>query len=125
PEAVEAARQNALENGIGNCSFFAGDVLKLVDDPAVTETVGRPDLLILDPPREGIHPKALAKLLAFDVENILYISCKPTSLARDLEAFLAAGYEARRLRIINQFPMSVHVETVVLLTKMSGSEEKR
>ena len=120
PEAVEAADQNARENGIGNCFFFAGDVLKLVDDPSVTEAVGRPDLLILDPPREGIHPKALPKLLSFEVENILYISCKPTSLARDLVSFLAAGYEARRIRVINQFPMSGHVESCVLLERVSN-----
>ncbi|MCR5674476.1 MAG: 23S rRNA (uracil(1939)-C(5))-methyltransferase RlmD [Lachnospiraceae bacterium] len=117
PEAVEAARQNAEENGIRNCVFFAGDVLKLVDDPAVTDAAGRPDLIILDPPREGIHPKALPKILAFNVEHIIYVSCKPTSLARDLEIMLQNGYRAERVCVVNQFPCAGHVETVCLLTK--------
>ena len=85
-EAVEAARENARRNEIDNCEFIAGDVLKVLD-----EIEEKPDLIILDPPRDGVHPKALPKILAYGVENILYISCKPTSLARDLPAFLAAG----------------------------------
>ena len=118
-EAVAAARLNAEENGITNCRFYAGDVLKLVDDPAIREENGAPDLLILDPPREGIHPKAMPKLIAFDVENIIYVSCKPSSLAVDLEALLAAGYRVRRIGIVNQFGFSVHCETCVLLSKAS------
>ena len=73
----------------------------------------RPDMIILDPPRDGIHPKALPKILAYGVENIVYISCKPTSLARDLPAFLAAGYEVQRSCSVDQFCETVHVETVV------------
>ena len=79
-----AARQNAARNGITNCEFIAGDVLKVLDE--VTE---KPDLIILDPPRDGIHPKALPKILDYGVERIVYISCKATSLARDLEMFQA------------------------------------
>ena len=73
-------------------------------------------MIILDPPRDGIHPKALPKILAYGVENIVYISCKPTSLARDLPAFLAAGYEVQRSCSVDQFCETVHVETVVLLS---------
>ena len=119
-EAVEAARTAAAESGADNCFFFAGDVLKLVDDPAVTETVGRPDLIILDPPRDGIHPKALPKIISFGVENIIYISCKPTSLARDLEVFIQNGYRAVRICAINQFPTTRHVESCVLLERVSN-----
>ena len=86
-EAVEAARKNAEENGLSNCEFIAGDVLKVLD-----EIEEKPDFIILDPPRDGIHPKALQKIIRYGVERMIYISCKPTSLARDLEAFLANGY---------------------------------
>ena len=110
-EAVEAAKVNAALNGLTNCRFIAGDVLKVLDN--LTE---KPDMIILDPPRDGIHPKALPKILAYGVENIVYISCKPTSLARDLPAFLAAGYEVQRSCSVDQFCETVHVETVVLLS---------
>ena len=112
-EAVEAAKVNAALNGLTNCRFIAGDVLKVLDD--LTE---KPDMIILDPPRDGIHPKALPKILAYGVENIVYISCKPTSLARDLPAFLAAGYEVQRSCSVDQFCETVHVETVVLLSQL-------
>ena len=112
-EAVEAAKVNAALNGLTNCRFIAGDVLKVLDD--LTE---KPDMIILDPPRDGIHPKALPKILAYGVENIVYISCKPTSLARDLPAFLAAGYEVQRSCSVDQFCETVHVETVCLLSKL-------
>mgnify|MGYP000255631475 FL=1 len=110
-EAVEAAKVNAALNGLTNCRFIAGDVLKVLDD--LTE---KPDMIILDPPRDGIHPKALPKILAYGVENIVYISCKPTSLARDLPAFLAAGYKVEKACCVDQFCQTVHVETVVLLS---------
>mgnify|MGYP002791161708 CR=1 FL=1 len=110
-EAVEAAKVNAALNGLTNCRFIAGDVLKVLDN--LTE---KPDMIILDPPRDGIHPKALPKILAYGVENIVYISCKPTSLARDLPAFLAAGYEVQRSCSVDQFCETVHVETVVMLS---------
>ena len=111
-EAVEAAKVNAALNGLTNCRFIAGDVLKVLDN--LTE---KPDMIILDPPRDGIHPKALPKILAYGVENIVYISCKPTSLARDLPAFLAAGYEVQRSCSVDQFCETVHVETVVKLVR--------
>ncbi len=111
-EAVEAARENAARNGLDNCSFLAGDVLKVLD-----EISQKPDLIILDPPRDGIHPKALPKILAYGVDRIVYISCKPTSLARDLEAFLDAGYEVRRACCVDQFPWTASTEAVVLLTR--------
>ena len=80
-------KENAKANGLSNCEFIAGDVLKAID--LVDE---KPDLIIVDPPRDGIHPKALEKILAFGVDEIVYISCKPTSLARDLETIIRRGY---------------------------------
>lgn len=111
-EAVEAAQRNAKLNGLHNCKFIAGDVLKVLD-----EIGEQPDLIVLDPPRDGVHPKALKKMIGYGVEHILYISCKPTSLARDLEAFMAGGYEAERVAPIDQFPWTTGIETVVLLTR--------
>ena len=109
-EAVEAARQNAAENGLSNCEFLAGDVLKVLDD--IPE---KPDMIILDPPRDGIHPKALPKIIRYGVERIVYISCKPTSLTRDLETFLAGGYVVEKAVAVDQFPWTANVETVCLL----------
>lgn len=111
-EAVEAAKENAALNGLDNCEFIAGDVLKVID--TIEE---KPDLIVLDPPRDGIHPKALAKIIDYGVDRIVYISCKPTSLARDLEVFLARGYEVVKGCAVDMFPGSNHVETVVLLSK--------
>ncbi|MCB8627884.1 23S rRNA (uracil(1939)-C(5))-methyltransferase RlmD [Blautia sp. DFI.6.71] len=113
-EAVEAAKQNAALNNLSNCKFIAGDVLKVLDD--LTE---KPDVIILDPPRDGIHPKALPKILSYGVDHIVYISCKATSLARDLPAFLAAGYKLEKACCVDQFCQTVHVETVCLLSKLN------
>lgn len=112
-EAVEAAKKSAKENGLNNCSFLAGDVLHTLD--VVQE---KPDLIILDPPRDGIHPKALPKIIRYGVEHIVYISCKPTSLARDLDVFLNNGYFVERVVCVDQFPWTANVETVVLLSQI-------
>ena len=128
-EAVAAARENALLNGIDNCEFIAGDVLKVLEDAvsgdgAVTGSDGctgmlpKPDFIILDPPRDGVHPKALRRIIDYGVDRILYISCKPTSLARDLEVFLAHGYQVKRAVAVDQFFATSHVETVVLMSKV-------
>ena len=111
-EAVVAANENAKRNHLENCTFLAGDVLKMVD-----ELKERPDLIIVDPPRDGIHPKAIGKIIAFGAPEIVYVSCKPTSLARDLEIFQQEGYQVERVKLMDMFPRTVHVETVVLLSK--------
>ena len=111
-EAVEAAKKNAIRNGLTNCEFIVGDVLKVLDD--IEE---KPDLIILDPPRDGIHPKALPKIISYGVERIVYVSCKPTSLVRDLEVFLDSGYQVEKAVAVDQFPWTANVETVVLLSK--------
>ena len=112
-EAVDAARENARLNGLSNCEFIAEDVLKALDN--INE---RPDLIVLDPPRDGIHPKALKKIIDYGVDHMVYISCKPTSLARDLEMLQACGYEVERGCCVDMFPGTVHVETVCLLSKL-------
>lgn len=110
-EAVESARKNAELNGLHNCKFLAGDVLKVLD--TIEE---KPDMIILDPPRDGVHPKALHKIIRYGVEQILYISCKPTSLVRDLEAFLGNGYVVEKTVAVDMFPFTGNVETVALLS---------
>ncbi len=111
-EAVAAARKNAVRNGLPNCSFLAGDVLKVLD-----ELSEKPDILVLDPPRDGIHPKALQKLMAYGAERLVYVSCKPTSLARDLVALQEAGYRAEKVCCVDEFPWTGNIETIALLQK--------
>lgn len=111
-EAVEAAKENAALNQLSNCEFIAGDVLKVID--SIEE---KPDLIVLDPPRDGIHPKALGKIIDYGVDRLVYISCKPTSLARDLEMLQERGYKVERVVCVDMFPGTVHVETVCLLSR--------
>ena len=112
-EAVEAAKENAAGNGLKNCSFIAGDVGKVMD-----ELEEKPDLIMLDPPRDGIHPKALPKIIRFGVERIVYISCKPTSLVRDLVLFKEGGYQMTKACAVDMFPYTGGIETVVLLKQL-------
>ena len=111
-EAVEKAKENAALNGLDNCTFIAGDVLVQVD-----QLKEKPDIIVLDPPRDGIHPKAIQKIINFGAKELLYISCKPTSLARDLPILEEAGYKVEKVLCVDMFPQTPHVETVVLLSK--------
>ena len=111
-EAVEAARENADLNGIDNVEFICGDVLKVID-----EIAEKPDFIILDPPRDGVHPKALKKIMEYGVDRLIYISCKPTSLVRDLEIVKEYGYEVTKAVAVDQFPWTGNCETVVCLSK--------
>ncbi len=115
-EAVDAARENAALNGIVNARFVADDVLKALD------TLPKPDSIILDPPREGVNPKALGKILSYGVDNIVYVSCKPSSLARDLQSFKLAGYRIDRCCCVDMFPQTPNVETVCLLSNRKSDE---
>ena len=116
-EAVEAAKENAVRNGLSNCRFIAGDVFKVLD-----EIEEKPDVIVLDPPRDGIHPKALPKILNYGVDKIVYISCKMTSLARDLEMMQLAGYRVEKMTAVDQFCETVHCETVCLLSKLNAKQ---
>ena len=112
-EAVEAAKENAGLNGLTNCVFWAGDVLKVID-----ELREKPDLIVLDPPRDGVNPKALQKITDFGVERMVYIACKPTSLVRDLEMLQGRGYRVEKIGGIDLFPGTYHVECVVLMSRV-------
>ncbi len=112
PEAVKAAEENAARNGITNCRFIAGDVLKVLD--SLTET---PDVIILDPPREGVHPKALPKLLKYGVPRIIYVSCKPTSLKTDIAVMREGGYSLTRACGVDMFPRTAGCELVCLFER--------
>jgi 23S rRNA (uracil-5-)-methyltransferase RumA len=118
-EAVEAARENAARNHLDNCEFIAGDVLKILDQ--IEEP---PDYIVLDPPRDGIHPKALKKIISYGVPSLVYISCKPISLARDLAVMQEAGYRVERMCNVDMFPNTVHVETIVQLSQRKPDDRQ-
>jgi 23S rRNA (uracil1939-C5)-methyltransferase len=112
-EAVRNARANAAANGVGNCHFVAGDMLKLFT-PAFVEEHGRPDVLIVDPPRAGMHPKVVAQVARLRPERLVYVSCNPQTQARDL-ALLGDRYRIRAVQPVDLFPHTHHVENVVAL----------
>lgn len=112
-EAVESARKTAKENNIENAEFIAGDVLEKVE-----ELKEKPDIIVLDPPRDGIHPKAIDKIIAFGPEIFLYISCNPKTLVRDIEIFKENGYKVQFTKMVDQFPRTVHCEGICLLTRV-------
>lgn len=111
-EAVKAARENAGINGLDHCEFIAGDVLEVLDR---LEEV--PDVIVLDPPRGGIHPKALEKILNYGVNQIIYISCNPKSLAENLSFMQYYGYEVKSIKAFDNFPNTKHIECCCFLTK--------
>ena len=111
-EAVEAAKENAALNGLDNCHFIAGDVFKVLDDMPEP-----PDVIVVDPPRVGIMPKALDKIIACGVEQILYISCNPKTLADNLNYLNYYGYKPIKLMAYDNFPMTKHTECVSILSK--------
>lgn len=112
-EAVENARRSAAANGVENCTFVAGDMLKLFTDDFITEH-GRPDVLITDPPRAGMHPKVVAQIAKLRPERLVYVSCNPQTQARDL-ALLGDAYEITFVQPVDMFPHTHHVEAVVAL----------
>lgn len=114
-EAVEGARESAQRNEIVNVSFRAADVLEELD--RLAESEHHPDVVVIDPPREGIHPKALPKIAAAKPTRIVYISCNPVTLVRDIQAFQGQGYTFQKGMAFDQFPRTKHVECVVLITR--------
>ena len=111
PEAVAAARESAELNGIANCEFIAADVLSAAG--SLQET---PDAIVLDPPRSGIHPKAIGKIMDFHADYIVYVSCKAESLARDMK-ILSERYALQNVTGVDMFPRTAHVECVALLSR--------
>lgn len=118
PEAVADAAENAAANGIGNCEFFAGDMRKVLD-AAFIAAHGRPDVVILDPPRAGLHPAVVKVLLETAPERLVYVSCNPASQARDL-ALLCGDYALTAVQPVDMFPHTQHVENVCRLTRKRG-----
>ncbi len=114
-EAVEDAAANCRDNGISNCEFFAGDMKDILTGEFLQEH-GRPDVIILDPPRAGIHPDVAKTILEAAPERIVYVSCNPASQARDI-ALLSERYSVGRVRPVDMFPQTHHVENVVLLNR--------
>ena len=115
PEAIEDARANADANGITNCEFFAGDMKDVLDD-AFVAAHGRPDVIILDPPRAGIHPDVAKVILNAEPDRMVYVSCNPASQARDL-AILCEKYVITAVQPVDMFPHTMHVENVVALKR--------
>jgi len=123
PEAIRDARDNARCNGIQNAEFFVGgaeDVLQMLGgkDREGTEDISAPDVVVVDPPRKGCDASCLDAILAMQPERIVYVSCDPATLARDLRTLCDGGYEIRRVRGVDQFGMTVHVECVVLMSRV-------
>lgn len=111
-EAVEAAKENAKLNGLNNCEFLAGDVAEIIKN-----VKAKPDIIILDPPRSGVHPKALEYVIKFNAKEIIYVSCNPKTLVENLETLIACGYEVVKSTVKDMFPNTPHAETVVKLIK--------
>lgn len=111
-EAVEAANKNAKLNGLTNCEFIAGDVAKTVN-----KLKAKPDIIIVDPPRPGVHKDAIRDIAGFNSKEIVYISCNPKTLVLDLVEFKNYGYEVEKVKLMDMFPNTPHVETVALLRR--------
>ena len=115
PPAIRDAKENALRNGIENAEFFCGDA---ADIAAKLEAEGlRPDVVTVDPPRKGLAPEVIASVAAMGPEKVVYVSCDPATLGRDVKIFREFGYEAKRAAAVDMFPGTAHVETVVLLSR--------
>ena len=115
PEAIKNARENAKRNRIENTEYYCGKVEILA--PKLAAQGMWPDVVILDPPRKGCDERLLKTVAELAPKRVVYISCKPSTLARDLKYLTAAGFQAEQIRPYNMFPRSAHVETVVLLSK--------
>ena len=111
-DSVDAAVDNAVLNGISNCHFICGDVRKTLDQLPV-----KPEMIVVDPPRVGMHDKVVDMLAGYGIPEILYISCNPKTLCMNLERFSQYGYEPVVMRAYDNFPLTKHVETVVLMSR--------
>ncbi|MCL2739566.1 MAG: methyltransferase domain-containing protein, partial [Bacteroidales bacterium] len=114
-EAVENARENADINGITNSRFYAGDMRKVLDDDFIGQH-GKPDLMVLDPPRAGMHPDVVQTILEAAPARIVYVSCNPATQARDVQ-MLSGQYLVKAVQPVDMFPHTHHVENVLLLHK--------
>ncbi len=113
PESVEAAKENASRNNIDNCSFIADDVQNFVSTTTIT-----PDYVVVDPPRQGLAPKAIKGIISLNPQSIVYVSCNPVTLLNDLHTFTQAGYSVEEMWAVDLFCRTGHVETVVLMSRV-------
>ncbi|MBI4646577.1 MAG: 23S rRNA (uracil(1939)-C(5))-methyltransferase RlmD [Bacteroidia bacterium] len=114
-DAIEDAKQNAKINNITNAHFVAGDIIKIFSDQLIQE-YGKPDIIILDPPRSGLHPKLIVQLFEAKPEKIVYVSCNPATQARDIN-LLKLNYELIKIQLVDMFPHTYHVENIALLNR--------
>ncbi len=121
PQAVEDARRNARRNGIDNAEFFVGKAEEVLPEKYEQEGIAA-DVIVVDPPRKGCDEQCLAVMLKMRPERIVYVSCDSATLARDLKVLCNGGYEVKKVRAVDMFPMTVHVETCVLLSKLKSTQ---
>jgi tRNA/tmRNA/rRNA uracil-C5-methylase (TrmA/RlmC/RlmD family) len=114
-EAISAAKENADLNGIANCEFYAGDAFEILNSFESDAAEFFFDTIIVDPPRDGLHPKALSKIAALRAPKIIYVACKPKSLVRDLPVLIEAGYSPIKIDAVDMFPRTVHLEVITEL----------
>ncbi|MBP6334140.1 MAG: 23S rRNA (uracil(1939)-C(5))-methyltransferase RlmD [Bacteroidia bacterium] len=113
-DAIEDAKENSRVNGITNTEFFSGDLNKTLNEEFIQKN-GKPDVIITDPPRSGMHPEAVMKMAEYSPSRIVYISCNPSTQARDIE-LLSEKYRVDKIQPVDLFPQTTHVENVILLT---------
>ena len=120
PAAIRDAKENAARNHIENAEFFCGDA---AETAARLEAEGlRPDVITVDPPRKGLAPEVIGSIAAMGPERVVYVSCDPATLGRDVKRFGELGYRAVRACAVDMFPATRHVETVVLLSKLNTKQ---
>ncbi len=115
PEAIEAAKENAQRNGIENCTFYCGDMKEIFTEEFIQQN-GQPDVIITDPPRDGMHQKVVEQILKVAPQKVVYVSCNSATQARDL-ALMNESYQVTKVQPVDMFPQTHHVENIVLLEK--------
>ena len=120
PEAIRDAQENAARNGVENVEFFQGDAADIAEKLSAEGL--RPDVITVDPPRKGLAPEVIGSIAEMSPERVVYISCDPATLGRDVKIFGGYGYQARRAEAVDMFPRTRHVETVILLSKVQKQE---
>lgn len=120
PQAVEDGRRNIVLNRLDNMEILPADMKDVLHDPDFMPRHGEPDIVILDPPRGGTHPRTIEDLIRLSCPKVVYVSCNPAILARDLKSFTSGGYTVRKVQMIDMFPHSGHIEAVALITRGSS-----
>ena len=116
--AVQDAIQNAHTNGIKNAWFFGGDLMNLFQTNIESQQIELPDVMVVDPPRAGLHPNTINDIIEKAPKRLVYVSCNPSTQARDLKVLCVNGFELIKLRPVDMFPHTPHVENIVALEKI-------